>query len=73
MVSSGRGEAAKIQPLSPEPSDPFCLHCPVDLLGGQEVLNWPMEDGQIWDAQRKGREGSQPGMGLDQTLGSASA
>lgn len=64
MANSGRGEAAKIQPLSPEPSNASCLHCPVDLVG---VLNWPTEDGEIWDGQ-KGREGSQPEMGLDQML-----
>ena len=69
-ASAGREETAKAYPLRPEPSDPSCLHCPVDGVGEQGVLNWPMEDGQIWGGQRTGREGSQPGMGLDQTLGS---
>lgn len=46
-------EAAETQPLSPESSDPSCLHCPA---GGEGRLNWPREGGQ-----RKGRgEGSEP-------------
>lgn len=50
MANSGRGEAAKIQPLSPEPSNASCLHCSVDLVG---VLSWPTEDGEIWDGQKE--------------------
>lgn len=45
MASLGRGEAAEAWPLSPESSDPSCLHCPV---GGVWRLNGPREDGQTW-------------------------
>lgn len=50
--------------LSPSAQNPVTLpaSCPV---AGVQGVNWPMED-----RQRKGREGSQPGMWLHQTLGS---
>lgn len=65
MASSERGEAVKIQPLNPEPSDPSCFRSPVDF--GGWVLSWPME-GELEMDKKKGREGSQPGTEVDQTL-----